>query len=117
LYSVVEGTSGKKPRCVTTSRTPIFFAKGKQVLGIIAVADKIKTDSAKAIEELKRMGIRTVMLTGDNKLSAETIAKQVGIEEVFAELKPEQKEKAIQDYSLVSLVKYSYAFIALTVLT
>lgn len=85
----------KANKIASEGKTPIFFAKGKQVLGIIAVADKIKTDSAKAIEELKRMGIRTVMLTGDNKLSAETIAKQVGIEEVFAELKPEQKEKAI----------------------
>lgn len=85
----------KANKIASEGKTPIFFAKGKQVLGIIAVADKIKTDSAKAIEELKRMGIRTVMLTGDNKLSAETIAKQVGIEEVLAELKPEQKEKAI----------------------
>ena len=85
----------KANKIASEGKTPIFFAKGKQVLGIIAVADKIKTDSAKAIEELKRMGIRTVMLTGDNKLSAETIAKQVGIEEVFAELKPEQKEKVI----------------------
>ena len=85
----------KANKIASEGKTPIFFAKGKQVLGIIAVADKIKTDSAKAIEELKRMGIRTVMLTGDNKLSAETIAKQVGIEEVFAELKPEHKEKAI----------------------
>ena len=85
----------KTNKIASEGKTPIFFAKGKQVLGIIAVADKIKTDSAKAIEELKRMGIRTVMLTGDNKLSAETIAKQVGIEEVLAELKPEQKEKAI----------------------
>ena len=85
----------KANKIANEGKTPIFFAKGKNVLGIIAVADKIKTDSAKAIEELKRMGIRTVMLTGDNKLSAETIAKQVGIEEVFAELKPEQKEKAI----------------------
>ena len=85
----------KANKIASEGKTPIFFAKGKQVLGIIAVADKIKTDSAKAIEELKRMGIRTVMLTGDNKLSAETIAKQVGIEDVFAELKPEQKEKAI----------------------
>lgn len=85
----------KANKIASEGKTPIFFAKGKQVLGIIAVADKIKTDSAKAIEELKRMGIRTVMLTGDNKLSAETIAKQVGIEDVLAELKPEQKEKAI----------------------
>ena len=85
----------KANKIASEGKTPIFFAKGKQVLGIIAVADKIKTDSAKAIEELKRLGIRTVMLTGDNKLSAETIAKQVGIEEAFAELKPEQKEKAI----------------------
>lgn len=85
----------KANKIASEGKTPIFFAKGKQVLGIIAVAEKIKTDSAKSIEELKQMGIRTVMLTGDNKLSAETIAKQVGIEEVFAELKPEQKEKAI----------------------
>ncbi len=76
-------------------KTTIFFAKGKTVLGIIAVADMIKPDSAQAILELKNMGIRVVMLTGDNNLTAQAIGNQVGVDEVISQVKPNQKEKAI----------------------
>lgn len=76
-------------------KTAIFFARDKKVLGIIAVADKIKEDSPRAIQELKNMGIYVVMLTGDNKITAEAIGKQAEVNEVFSELKPEGKEKAI----------------------
>ena len=77
-------------------KTSIFFAKGQKILGIIAVADMIKDDSARAVSELKNMGIRVVMLTGDNKITAETIGKQVGVDEVVAEVKPDGKENVIR---------------------
>ena len=88
-------------------KTAIFFAKGKTVLGIIAVADKIKEDSAKSITELKNMGIRVVMLTGDNKITANAIGKQVGVSEVIAEVKPDGKEaiiRSLQKYGRVAMV-------------
>ncbi len=77
-------------------KTAIFFSKGNNVLGIIAVADTIKQESKKAISELKNMGIRVVMLTGDNSLTATAISNQVGVDEVIAELKPNGKESAVK---------------------
>ena len=77
-------------------KTPIFFAKGKNLLGIIGVSDVIKEDSPKAIEELKNMGIHTVMLTGDNEITAAAIAKQAGVDEVVASVKPDGKEAVIR---------------------
>ena len=77
-------------------KTPIFFAKDKKLLGVIAVADTIKGDSAQAIEELKEMGIRVVMLTGDNEITARAIAKKASIDEVVAGVKPDGKEAAIR---------------------
>jgi Cu2+-exporting ATPase len=77
-------------------KTAIFFAKGQKVLGIIAIADNIKPDSKRAICELKNMGIRVVMLTGDNKLTAAAIAQQVGASEVIAQVKPDGKENVIR---------------------
>ncbi len=82
-------------RLALEGKTPVFFSKGKEVIGVVAVADTIKEDSAKAIAELKNMGIRVVMLTGDNKLTANAIGKQVGVDEVIAEVKPDGKESVI----------------------
>ncbi len=76
-------------------KTAIFFSKGKEIIGIIAVADRIKPDSAEAIAELRKMGIRVVMLTGDNKITAEAIGSQVGVDEVISQVKPDGKEAAI----------------------
>ena len=76
-------------------KTPLFFAKDGECIGIIAVSDKIKEDSFEAIRQLKNMGIRVVMLTGDNKRTAEAVKKQAGIDEAFSELLPEDKQKAI----------------------
>ena len=78
-------------------KTPIFFAKNQRVLGIIAVADTIKEDSAEAISELKNMGIHVVMLTGDNEVTAKAIAGQAGVDEVIAEVKPDGKEAVIRE--------------------
>ncbi len=78
-------------------KTPILFAKNKKLLGIIAVADTLKEDSTEAISKLKRMGIRTVMLTGDNNRTAKAIAKQIGVDNVISDVLPDGKEKAIKE--------------------
>ena len=78
-------------------KTPMFFSKNNEALGIIAVADTIKPDAKEAIAELKRMGIKTVMLTGDNKRTANAISKQAGVDEVIAGVLPDGKEKVIVD--------------------
>ena len=73
-----------------------MFAKDKQFLGIIAVADTIKEDSPRAIKELQNMGIRVVMLTGDNERTARAIGAQAGVDEVIAGVLPEGKEQVIR---------------------
>ena len=78
-------------------KTPMFFAKGDTLLGMIAVADVIRPDSKKAVEELKNMGIQAVMLTGDNERTANAIARQAGIDTVIASVLPEGKEKTVFD--------------------
>ena len=77
-------------------KTPLVFAEGDKVLGIIAVADTIKEDSRQAIEELRGMGIRTVMLTGDNEKTANEIAKEAGVDAVCAGLLPDGKEEIVR---------------------
>ncbi len=77
-------------------KTPVLFAKGERVLGIIGVSDVIKEDSPQAIAELKKLGINTVMLTGDNEVTAAAIAKQAGVDEVVASVKPDGKEEVIR---------------------
>lgn len=78
-------------------KTPMFFSKNDEILGIIAVADTIKPDAKEAISELKKMGIKTVMLTGDNERTAKAISKQAGVDEVIAGVLPDGKEKVIQN--------------------
>jgi len=78
-------------------KTPIYLAVDKKVVGIIAVADVVKSDSAFAISRLQEMGIKTVMLTGDNQRTAEAIARQVGIDEVVAQVLPGDKAKVVKD--------------------
>ena len=78
-------------------KTPLIFAKGDKLLGAIFVADVIKEDSAKAISQLKNMGIHVVMLTGDNENTAKVIGKQAGVDEVIAGVLPEGKEKVIRN--------------------
>ena len=88
-------------------KTPLFFAQGKQLLGIIAVADVLKEDSPQAIQELRNMGIQVVMLTGDNERTAQTIAKQAGVDHVVAGVLPDGKEAVIRklkEYGKVAMV-------------
>ena len=80
-------------------KTPLLFAKGSEFLGLIAVADIIKPDSPRAVEELKGMGIRVVMLTGDNQRTAEAIGEQAGVDEVIAGVLPDGKESVIRRLS------------------
>lgn len=77
-------------------KTPLFFARGGQLIGVIAVADVVKPTSRQAVQELARMGIEVVMLTGDNAKTAEAIRRQVGVNRVVAEVFPQDKEKEIR---------------------
>ena len=77
-------------------RTPLLFAKDGRIAGMIAVADVIKNDSPQAIEELRNMGIRVVMLTGDNEKTAKAIGAQAGVDEVIAGVLPDGKENVIK---------------------
>ena len=77
-------------------KTPLLFMKDDELLGVIYVADVIRKDSSAAIERLKRMGIVTVMCSGDRKATAESIGKQAGVDHVIAEMLPEKKQQVIQ---------------------
>ena len=77
-------------------KTPLFFASDDRLCGIIAVADTIKEDSPEAVRQLKNMGIRVVMLTGDNEKTANAIGKQAGVDEVIAGVLPDGKEAVIR---------------------
>lgn len=76
-------------------KTPLFFAKNKKLLGLIAVADSVRQTSAEAVMYLKQSGLRVILLTGDNRLTAGSIAKEVGIDEVIADVRPEGKESEV----------------------
>ena len=83
-------------KLASQGKTPVLFARDKTLLGIIAVSDTIKDDSAQAISELKNMGIHTVLLTGDNEITARAIAAQAGVDEVVAGVLPDGKEAVIR---------------------
>ena len=88
-------------------KTPLFFAKGGEFLGLVAVADTIKPDSPQAVRELKGMGIRVVMLTGDNQRTAEAIGKEAGVDEVIAGVLPDGKEiviRSLKEHGKVAMV-------------
>ncbi len=76
-------------------KTVLYFADEKEIIGIIAVADKIKENSYKAIQELKKKNIQVAMITGDNKVVAETIGRELGIDKVISEVLPQDKEKEV----------------------
>ena len=82
-------------RLAAEGKTPLFFARAGQLLGVIAVADVIKEDSPQAIRELQNMGIRVVMLTGDNERTAQAIGKLAGVDEVIAGVLPDGKASVI----------------------
>ncbi|MCI6254535.1 heavy metal translocating P-type ATPase [Eubacterium coprostanoligenes] len=88
-------------------KTPLLFAKDEKMIGVIAVADTIKQDSPEAIKQLKNMGIKVVMLTGDNKRTADAIGKQTGVDMVISDVLSEGKEavvKKLQSFGKVAMV-------------
>ncbi len=80
-----------------SARTPMYLARDGQLLGIIAVADPIKPDSAASIARLHRLGLKVVLLTGDNRRTAEAVAHTVGIDTVIAEVHPQDKDQVVAD--------------------
>ncbi len=78
-------------------KTPLFFAREREILGVIAVADVVKEDSVQAIAELEKMGIETVMLTGDNERTARAIGEQIGVSRVIADVLPDGKEQTVKE--------------------
>ncbi len=93
---VADEIKEQSERLSQEGKTPLFFAKGNFLLGIIAVADAIKEDSPGAVKELQDMGIRVVMLTGDNERTALAIGRQAGVDEVIAGVLPDGKENVIR---------------------
>lgn len=93
----IEGIIDKEAqRLAEEGKTPLFFAKDGKLIGIIAVADVIKEDSPQAVKELQNMGIRVVMLTGDNERTAKAIGREAGVDEVIAGVLPDGKESVIR---------------------
>ncbi len=92
---VLKEGSQAASRLSAQGKTPLIFASEGRLLGIIAVADALRVDSAEAISQLKKMGIRTVMLTGDGERTARAVADAVGIDEVIAGVLPDGKREAI----------------------
>lgn len=90
------GLIGLGEQLAEDGKTPLFFAKDGMVLGVLAVADVVKPTSRQAITELTGMGIEVVMLTGDNKRTAEAIKRQVGVNRVVAEVLPQDKEREVR---------------------
>ena len=80
-------------------KTPLYFARDGKALGVIAVADRIKPESQKAIEQLKNMGLSVILLTGDNEKTARAIGKEVGVDDVIAGVLPDEKERVIRELS------------------
>ena len=95
LANITPAIVAQSDSLATQGKTPLFFTNGNTLLGIISVADTIKPDSKTAVEELKTLGIKVVMLTGDNERTARAIANQAGIENVIAGVLPQQKADAI----------------------
>ena len=94
--TVPAALSQKAEKLAMEGKTPLLFARNQKLVGIIAVADVIKEDSPQAIRELQNMGIRVVMLTGDNERTARAIGKQAGVDDVIAGVLPEGKESVIR---------------------
>ena len=95
--SVPDEIKGKSERLSEEGKTPLFFSCNGELYGIIAVADTIKEDSPQAIKEMRNMGIRVVMLTGDNERTAKAIGAKAGVDEVIAGVLPDGKESVIRE--------------------
>ncbi len=96
VASVSDEIRAKAEKLAEAGKTPLYFSRDGKLLGIVAVADVIKEDSPRAVKELQNMGIRVVMLTGDNERTAKAIGAQAGVDEVIAGVLPEGKESVIR---------------------
>ena len=94
--SVPAELQAEAARLAAEGKTPLFFGGAGRLMGVIAVADTLKEDSPRAIRELQNMGIRVVMLTGDNQRTADAIGRQAGVDEVIADVLPDGKEAVIR---------------------
>ena len=94
--SILPETEQLSEKLASEGKTPLFFSRDGQLIGIIAVADVIKEDSPRAVKELQNMGIHVVMLTGDNERTARAIGDQAGVDEVIAGVLPDGKESVIR---------------------
>lgn len=97
----------KSARLAASGKTPIYFTRDDELLGIIAVADTVREDSREAIAQLRNMGVEVVMLTGDNRNTAEAIGRDAGVKHVIAGVLPEGKEQVIrrlQEHGTVAMV-------------
>ena len=95
---------GKAKELASQSQTPMFLAVDGQIAGVVAVADPVKEDSRDAIKRLQAQGIRVVMLTGDNQATAAVVARDVGVDEVIAEVLPEDKAKKVAELQTTGAV-------------
>lgn len=96
LMNISDEMKQKAETLAEAGKTPLFFGRNGKFIGMIAVADVIKEDSPQAVRELQNMGIRVVMLTGDNERTAKAIGQQAGVDEVIAGVLPESKESVIR---------------------
>ncbi len=90
------------------AKTVMMIAVNKKVIGLVAVADTLKEDTVNAVQDLEKLGLKTIMLTGDNQKTAEAIAKQIGMSDVYAEVLPDEKVKIVKQaqskYKMVAMV-------------
>ncbi|MDO4921819.1 MAG: heavy metal translocating P-type ATPase [Phascolarctobacterium sp.] len=93
----VEPLAQQQQELASQGKTPLYFARENILLGVIAVADAVKPTSAAAIARLKEMGLRVIMLTGDNQTTAEAIRRQVGLDEAVAQVLPQDKERVVRE--------------------
>jgi len=106
-FTSIKGLKDRAEALAEEGKTPLFFEEGGKLLGLMAVADVIKEDSPRAIQELKDMGIQVVMLTGDNEKTAAAMARKAGVDHVIAGVLPDGKEAVIrklQAYGKVAMV-------------
>ena len=107
IVTIPEEIKTKANALAKEGKTPLYFVEDSKLLGMIAIADAVKDDSLSAIKELNDMGIKTVMLTGDNYATAQAIGKEVGVKHIVSGVLPNEKEsviKSLQQYGKVAMV-------------